>query len=104
VKPKPSVAALQADLFQTERKAIINLHHPLVKLAHEFNWDAFEQQLQPTYAPVMGAPVINTRLMVALHFLRHQHGFSDDEVVAKWVENPYWQFFGGMQFFPSGPH
>jgi hypothetical protein len=48
MKPKPSVPAVQPDLFQTEFKAIINLHHPPVKLANEFNWDAFEQQLQPT--------------------------------------------------------
>ena len=99
MKPKPSVDAIEPDLFQTELKAIINLHHPLVKLAHEFNWDAIEQQLQPTYAPVMGAPGINTRLMVALHFLKHQHDLGDNEVVAKWVENPYWQFFSGMQVF-----
>jgi hypothetical protein len=37
----------------------------------------------------MGAPGINTRLMVALHFLKHQHDLSDEELVAKWVENPY---------------
>jgi IS5 family transposase len=99
MKPKPSVPAVQPDLFQTELKAISNLHHPLVKLANQFNWDAFEQQLQSTYAPVMGAPGINTRLMVALHFLKHQHDLSDEEVVAKWVENPYRQFFSGTQFF-----
>jgi IS5 family transposase len=99
MKPKPSVSAVQTDLFQTELKSIINLHHPLVKLAGEFDWDAFERQLHPTYAPVMGAPGINTRLMVSLHFLKHQHDLSDEELVAKWVENPYWQFFSGMQFF-----
>ena len=47
----------------------------------------------------MGASGINTRLMVALHFLKHQHDLSDEEVVAKWVENPYRQFFSGTQFF-----
>ncbi len=67
--PKPSVSAVQTNLFQPELKSIINLHHPLVKLAGEFNWDAFERQLHPTYAPVMGATGINTRLMVSLHFL-----------------------------------
>ena len=99
MKPKPSNATGQADLFRAELKSILNLEHPLVKLAQEFDWDAFEQQLQPTYAPVMGAPGINTRLMVALQFLKYQHDLSDEEVVAKWVENPYWQFFSGMQFF-----
>jgi IS5 family transposase len=31
--------------------------------------------------------------------LKHQHDLSDEEVVAKWVENPYRQFFSGTQFF-----
>jgi hypothetical protein len=60
MKPKPSVSAVQTDLSQTELKSIINLHHPLVKLAGEFDWDAFKRQQNPTYAPVMGAPGINT--------------------------------------------
>jgi IS5 family transposase len=41
--------------------------------------------------------------MLALHFLKHPHDLSDDEVVAKWVENPYWQLLSGMQFFPRQP-
>jgi hypothetical protein len=32
---------------------------------------------------------------------KHQHDLSDEELVAKWVENPYRQFFSGMQFFPT---
>ena len=103
MKPKPSPATAQPDLFQTELRSIINLHHPLVKLAEEFNWDAFEQQLHPTYRARTGAPGINTRLIVALHFLKHQHDLSDAEVVTKWVKNPYWQFFSGMQFFSHQP-
>jgi hypothetical protein len=51
MKPKPSSATTQPDFFQTELKSIINLSHPLVKLAEAFNWDEFEQQLQPTYPP-----------------------------------------------------
>ena len=78
MKPKPSSATTQPDFFQTELKSIINLSHPLVKLAEEFNWDEFEQQLQPTYAPVMGAPGINARLMGALRFLKHQQDSSDE--------------------------
>jgi IS5 family transposase len=94
MKSKPSVSAVQ-----TELKSMINLHHPLVKMAGEFDWDAFEQQLHPNDAPVMGAPGINTRRMVSLHLLKHQNDLRDEELVAKWVENPCWQFFGGMQFF-----
>ncbi len=42
MKPKASLAITQPDFFQTELKPIINLSHPLVKLAEEFNWDEFE--------------------------------------------------------------
>ena len=37
--------------------------------------------------------------MVALHYLKYQHDLSDENVVAHWVENPYWQHFSGQQFF-----
>jgi hypothetical protein len=35
-----------------------------------------------------GAPGIDTRLMVALHYLKYQHDLSDEEVVARWTETP----------------
>jgi IS5 family transposase len=37
--------------------------------------------------------------MVALHYLKYTHNLSDEEVVACWVENPYWQYFSGMKWF-----
>jgi IS5 family transposase len=33
--------------------------------------------------------------MVALHYLKYVHNLSDEDVVAGWVENPYWQNFAG---------
>jgi IS5 family transposase len=37
--------------------------------------------------------------MVALHYLKYQHDLSDEDVVAYWVENPYWQHFSGERYF-----
>jgi IS5 family transposase len=37
--------------------------------------------------------------MVSLHILKFQHDLSDQAVVERWMENPYWQFFSGMRFF-----
>jgi len=37
--------------------------------------------------------------MVALHYLKYQQDLSDEDVVAMWVENPYWQHFSGMRYF-----
>jgi IS5 family transposase len=37
--------------------------------------------------------------MAGLHLLKHMDGLSDEAVCARWVENPYWQFFCGEPFF-----
>ena len=37
--------------------------------------------------------------MVGLHYLKHTFDLSDEETVARWVENPYWQHFCGFEFF-----
>ena len=37
--------------------------------------------------------------MVGLQLLKHTSNLSDEEVVAIWVENPYWQYLCGAQYF-----
>jgi len=37
--------------------------------------------------------------MAGLHLLKHMDGLSDEAVCTRWVENPYWQYFCGEQFF-----
>ena len=70
MKPKATPSSAQPDFFQVELSSIISSRHPLVRLSREIPWDAFDHLLQPTYAPVMGAPGITTRLMVVLHYLK----------------------------------
>ena len=89
----------QREMFRVELTSLVDLSHPLVKLGGTINWAMFEEQLGRTFDGKTGAPGINTRLMVALHYLKYQHNLSDEAVVARWVENPYWQQFSGRQFF-----
>jgi hypothetical protein len=65
-------------LFQVELEQLIDLHHPLVQLGMRIDWESFEQALGATYHPTQGAPGIQTRLMVALHYLKYQHDLSDE--------------------------
>jgi IS5 family transposase len=99
MRPKRVPEQPQRELFQVELEQLIDLHHPLVQLGMRFDWASFERTLGATYHPTHGAPGIQTRLMVALHYLKYQHDLSDENVVAHWVENPYWQHFSGQQFF-----
>ena len=88
----------QGHLFKSGFAAIIDLSHPSARLASKIDWECFET-LHPTYVAGRGAPAINTRLMVSLHMLKFQRDLSDQAVVERWMENPYWQFFSGMRFF-----
>jgi IS5 family transposase len=36
---------------------------------------------------------------VGLHHPKHLFNESNESVVAKWVENPYWQYFCGCETF-----
>lgn len=41
---------LQQNLFQTRLVDLINLEHPLVKLAKEISWDKLESEFQKLYS------------------------------------------------------
>ena len=99
---KPRKAAhkkRQNDLFRVELMKIIDLAHSLAKLARAIHWDRLDEVFGSPYCPDNGRPAISTRLMVALHYLKYTHNLSDEDVVAGWVENPYWQYLSGMKYF-----
>ena len=99
MRPKVEPKQPQSELFQSELEQIIDLDHPLARLGQCIDWWSFEEALGATYHPTQGAPGISTRLMVALHYLKYEHDLSDEDVVAHWVENPYWQYFSGERYF-----
>ena len=104
MKPRKSeVQNGQVNLFQTELVKIIDLRHPLVRLAERIDWERFECELSQRFSQIDGAPAKPTRLMVGLHCLKHVFDLSDEETVARWVENPYWQHFCGMKHFRHEP-
>ncbi len=41
--------------------------------------------------------------MVSLLILKQLHNLSDESVVDRWVENPYYQFFSGKTIFQWKP-
>lgn len=99
MQPKNQPHKTQGELFRIELARLVDRSHPLVKLGERINWAGFEEMLGATYHPTKGAPGVNTRLLVALHYLKYRYNLSDEAVVARWVENPYWQQFSGRPYF-----
>jgi IS5 family transposase len=75
------------------------MQHPLYQLAEAIDWTRFEQEFGPLYAEGVGRPGLPTRLLVGLHYLKYLFDESDEAVVEKFVENPYWQYFCGCEYF-----
>jgi transposase, IS5 family len=93
-----STSTHQFDLFRAHFKQLLNLDHELCRLADVIDWPAFDRAFATCYSQDMGRPGNAIRLMVGLHYLKHAFDESDESVVARWVENPYWQYFCGYDY------
>jgi IS5 family transposase len=96
--PKKS-GDIQNRIFQNRLENIINIEHPLIKLSKQINWPFIEEKFGAVYVPDKGRPALPTRLMVGLHYLKGMFSLSDESVVEGFLENPYWQYFCGFEFF-----
>ena len=99
MKPQENTPDPQGDLFRIELDRIVDFSHPLVRLGKEVDWARLAGVFGETYCEDNGRPASSTRLMVALQYLKYTYDLSDEQVCDGWVENPYWQSFGGNQYF-----
>lgn len=84
------------ELFQAHFRQILNPEHALVRLANKINWPRFDAAFADSYSEDLGAPGKAIRLMVGLQYLKYTFNESDESVVDRWVENPYWQYLCGF--------
>ena len=75
------------------------MNHPLAKLARTIDWRFLEERFGAVYTDDPGQPPLPTRLMAGLAILKHTYDLSDEVLCERWVENPYYQFFCGEEFF-----
>lgn len=97
--PKPAKSTADHDLFRTELVNLIDQRHELVRLAALIDWQAFANEWTSQFVSTTGRPALPTRLMASLLYLKHIYALSDEDTVARWSENPYWQHFSGERYF-----
>ena len=86
-------------MFRSRLDQIINMTHELVRLAQTIDWAHLEGGFGEVYSDGPGMPPLPTRLMAGLAILKHSFDLSDEELCARWVENPYFQYLCGEEFF-----
>jgi IS5 family transposase len=118
------------DFFRSRLDQMIDPRHPLAVLAQRLPWQKIEARLAPQFAhqarpfqqieeapdllgavvSVSGGKVSNAgrprlcmRLMVALSLLKNSFDLSDEELVQRFAENVYWQYFAGYDYFDPRP-
>jgi len=113
------------EFFRSRLEEMIDLHHPLAKLAAHLPWNQIESALAPSFSrkPLVGKAKINDglfgptlelsgggisaagrprlpiRLMASLLYLKHAFNLSDEELVNRWSENVVWQYFSGLEYY-----
>jgi IS5 family transposase len=89
----------QKDLFRPALDRIIDLDHALARLAGLIDWDFLDTRFSAVCSAGPGQPPLPSRLVAGLFILKHMHNLSDEVLCARWVENPYYQFFCGEETF-----
>jgi len=89
----------QKDLFRPSLDKIIDLGHPLVRLAERIDWGFLESRWGAVYEAGPGQPPLPVRLVAGLFIIKHMHNLSDEALCDRWVENPYYQYFCGEHVF-----
>jgi IS5 family transposase len=113
------------DFFRARLDSMIDLRHPLAVLSTKLPWPGIEAALavkfahqdRPAKAAMVeglfgmeavefgggvcraGRPRLPIRLMAGLLYLKNSFDLSDEELVARWAENVYWQHFCGLVYF-----
>ena len=85
----------QLHMYQVPIIQFINKEHELYQLSERINWDELERDLTEYYCIDNGRPSIPIRKIVGVVLLKRMFNESDESVVDRWKENPYWQYFCG---------
>ena len=99
MRPRERQETGEQDLFRSRLDRIIDLTHALVKLSRAIDWRFLEAQFGSVYSDGPGCPPLPTQLMAGLALLKHMYDLSDEALCDRWIENPYFQFFCGEEFF-----
>lgn len=99
MKPREAGEAGQHDMFRSRLDQILDMGHEKVVLSAKIDWRFLSEKMGEVYTDGPGHPPLPTRLMAGLHILKYADDLSDDEVCARWLENPYYQYFCGEEFF-----
>jgi len=89
----------QLEVFKIPIRHFVKEKHELLFLAQKIDWDKLDSELSVYYCPDNGRPGIPIRKIAGIIILKRMFNESDESVLERWLENPYWQHFCGELYF-----
>lgn len=74
-----------------------------VQLGALLPWDRMVEIYQKKFSPTMGAQAVNPRWIIGAFIIKHKLRLSDEETLLSISENPYMQFFLGLETYHPKP-
>lgn len=93
---------LKFDKFGNLYQMKLNANNRWVKLGHHFPWDKCVKIFMKHF-PDCGRTAINPRIVIGSLIIKHKLNLSDEETVRIIEENPYMQYFLGLDEFAPAP-
>ena len=81
----------------------LNPENRWVKLAQIVPWELAEQIYSDAFCDDFGAPALSARVALGALLIKEREGLTDRGTVAAIQENPYMQFFIGLEEFTDEP-
>ena len=74
---------------------VLDVENRWVKYADSIKWDEIEKIYASKFSNV-GAPAKPLRMVLGAYILKNEYGFSDSRIIEEINENPYLQYFIGL--------
>jgi hypothetical protein len=96
--------------YQTQIKEFSNLQglklnpqNRWIQLGHLLPWDQMVARYKKYFSFQQGAPCVDPRQMIGAFIIKHKMNLTDEETMQTISENPYMQFFLGLEVFNPEP-
>lgn len=91
------------DVFKTDFEMNLNSKNRWIKLSNQLPWDELVKPYMQKMNSVKGASAVNPRVVVGSLYIKHKLKLSDEETLATIQENPFMQYFLGLNVYHPEP-
>ncbi len=90
---------LTIEEFKTPFEIKLDKNNRWVKLSQEIPWDDLAKIYYKNMSKNEGRPSIDARIIIGAIIVKHKIRFTDEETILQIQENPYLQYFLGLQAY-----